>query len=196
MSLAFTLRTSYTPQGMYISNSDRLPQGKESSSLKWKKLNGFKHEYWASNTGLIKNRFKILGGTKLNGTGYKRVNIGGKAYLLHRLVADAFIKNPKKKPFINHKNGIKTDNRVCNLEWVTRAENASHASRTGLVARGERQGAAKLTEKDVLQIRAWPSGYLQRDIAKKYGVAQQTISKIKSNFSWRHIKEQKKKQIY
>lgn len=80
--------------------------------------------------------------------GYKCVNLSKdgttKSTTVHRLVAEAFIPNPDKKPEVNHKNEDKQDNSVKNLEWVTSKENQNHATLP------ERRSKAK--SKVVLQI--------------------------------------------
>lgn len=65
-----------------------------------------------------------------NHKGYLWINLGrqGRRFV-HRMVAEAFIPNPENKPQINHKNGIRDDNRIENLEFVTGSENAIHAYR-------------------------------------------------------------------
>jgi hypothetical protein len=128
-----------------------------------------------------------LVGPKLSKKGYCRVNLNGITHPVHRLIASAFIPNPNNFPQVNHKNGIKTDNRVENLEWVTNLENRIHAIENNLIARGE-QCEHKLTEKEVLEIyQARNSGVFQKDIASKYGVCQQTISSVQNRKTWRHI---------
>lgn len=67
--------------------------------------------------------------------GYLRIRIGGrsgKKELVHRIIASCFIENPMNKPTVNHINGIKTDNRVQNLEWATFSENMKHSYDNGL----------------------------------------------------------------
>ena len=99
----------------------------------WKDIPGFP-EYQISNLGRVmsfKNQYghgpRIIYGETTR-SGYIQVSMNKKRRKIHRLVALAFIPNPQGLPQINHKNEIKTDNRVENLEWCTGKYNINYGS--------------------------------------------------------------------
>lgn len=117
----------------------------------WRDVVGYEGKYQVSNFGRIKslpykieyinkygnkttttNRPQLLHPTRVgrgweNGDGYLSVPLSGNRRLVHRLVAEAFIPNPKKKPQVNHIDGDKHNNHISNLEWCSREENMQHA---------------------------------------------------------------------
>jgi hypothetical protein len=106
------------------------------------------------------------------------INNGKKKNLLiHRLVCSAFLENKHCKAQVNHKNGIKSDNNIENLEWCTAKENLKHAVDTGLnINYGIYNYQSKLNLQDIDFIRN--SDLKQRELSLKYNISQTTISKI------------------
>ena len=182
----------------------------------WKDVVGYEGLYQVSNLGRVKSLERTIQRTTnkqkikerilsqgLSTTGYKKVvlykNKNRKNKKVHRLVAEAFIPNTENKRTVNHKNGIKTDNKFSNLEWATYSENMKHAysnnlnvnseyqkQQTSLANRGEKCSSAKLAEFDVQVIRdAWATGvFTQRFLSNQFRVGQDQISRIVNNQAW------------
>ncbi len=105
---------------------------------KWKTVQGYEGLYKVSDKGYVKNiRSNRILSTSYS-HGYKIVKLSKnnklKTFYIHRLVLGTFTGN-RRDLQVNHKNGIKTDNSLTNLEWTTRSENIRHAIDTGLITR-------------------------------------------------------------
>ena len=115
---------------------------------------------------------------------------GVRAYA-HRLVWENLYGPIPDELEINHKNGIKTDNRPENLEAVTRAENTRHAYKIGLrkAPTGIRCNRSKLTEKEVIAIRTRyaAGGVTQQQLGDEYGITNASISFIIKGRSYPHV---------
>lgn len=158
----------------------------------WKSLDGILEcgeKYEVSNLGKVRNR--ITGHVLKPGFSgdheYLQVSLSNskvKRYLLHRVVAIAFIPNPENKPEVNHKDGDKTNCAVDNLEWVTSSENQIHATVNGL-----QRPQSKLTADDVREIRELSAkGYSQRKLANMFGLGKGTVQAILQGRSWSYVK--------
>jgi hypothetical protein len=122
-------------------------------------------------------------------TGYCQFQLGNKRVLSHRLIALTFIPNPDNLPQVNHKNRIKTDNRVDNLEWCTGSYNTLDAYASGLAKgpQGEINGNSKLNPAMILMIRERAKVKSHTKLAKELGLSQATVSRIVSRHSWKHV---------
>lgn len=123
--------------------------------------------------------------------GYLRVGVIYKGKwrnkLVHRLVAEAFLGMSNGQQ-VAHWNGIKTDNRIENLRYVSQKENSADAIRLGEISKGEKHCKAKLTIKEVKEIRTLVAfGIPQRAIATAYGITQSTLWASISGKSWNHV---------
>lgn len=112
-----------------------------------------------------------------------------KSAYVHVLVAEVFITKPPGDVEVNHKDGIKSNCKVDNLEWLTHVQNVQHSIQAlGKTRRGENSGKAKLTEVDVQRIRQLAAmGLTNKQIAEQFNVATCTVHFVKNRITWSHV---------
>ena len=159
----------------------------------WQPIKNF-DKYQVSNLGEVRSFHKSKTPTllKLQKTnfGYLQVVLCSdiqKRELVHVIVAECIIGERPKGFQVNHKNGIKTDNRVENLEYVSPKENMKHASENKLNNYGENHGKAKLDESQVLEIRSRFGNESASELASVFGVSANQIRLIGNRKNWKHI---------
>jgi hypothetical protein len=170
----------------------------------WKTIKGFE-DYQVSSDGEIKTfnwknkGIEAIMKPAFDNSGYLRTMLKHKetgkfcTIKVHRIVAQNFIDNPLNKPQVNHMNGIRHDNRVDNLEWVTMSENQLHSYRVlNRDVRGEKNSCAKLKNENVLWIREnYPNrknlNLTRKKIAEMFGISEGTLKQVISRKKWKHI---------
>lgn len=155
----------------------------------WKQIKDYE-DYYISDFGEIYSvRRRMFLKKDKDKYGYERIilrkNGVKKNQQIHRMVLSSFVGDDTLQ--CNHINGIKDDNDLCNLEYVTVNYNISHAFRIGLRSHnGEKNSNAKLTVADIKEIRKLYNNksMSQYKLASKYGVTQSNISCIILNKTW------------
>lgn len=154
----------------------------------WRKIGDW--PYWISKDGKVfsEHRGQIIKGWK-DASGYPAVILikKGKRFNTrqHQLVMRWFVGPRPLGSVINHKNGIKSDSRLENLEYCTPKENRDHAKAMRLYSYGERCSWAKLNEEKVAVIRrAKVAGMSLRQLAKAFDVSPKTILKVVKEQVW------------
>lgn len=170
----------------------------------WKDIIGYEGYYQVSNLGNVRSvdriiyisniprkRKSIALKPKISGVGYYQVCLQKESIrfypLVHRLVAQSFLGLNESKKYVNHINGVKTDNRLQNLEWVTQSENQVHAYRIGLQNKqyGEQRYCSKLNNKKVIEIKKrLQCGESYISIAPDFKVSPSTVFDIFKNKTW------------
>jgi len=165
----------------------------------WKPVVGYESIYEVSDIGNVRsvNRIDASGhirkgkllSIKKATNGYMMTTLCKKGkmkyFLVHRLVLAAFVGKCQEGHEAMHIDGKRDNNIVANLRWGSHKENMRHQIIHGTAGIGENHWKAKLTEQDIIKIRA--DTRTQESIAKDYGVLQSHISEIKRFIRWSHV---------
>lgn len=171
---------------------------------RWLPIKGFESRYKISNMGRVKSlerevnrkcdsvfmQKEIIKRQGFNKHGYLYVHLWvvkkGKYKTMQRLVGEHFLENHNNFRQINHRWGIKTDNRALALEWSTPSNNLKHAYKYGLMCqKGENHATLKLNNKKVMEI--FNSPLETKKLEKKYSISSTMVRNIKSGRSWSHL---------
>lgn len=147
--------------------------------------------YYVSNYGRVYSPYGYILTPIPARHGYLRVNINQLAVSIHRLVLYSFDPNPNYENLqINHKNGIKTDNRLINLEWCTAQENIQHAVQNGL-SFGENYHKSKHTEEDAKKVcEAIEKGNMTiQEMSDYLNLSRQFIEDVKYKKTWKSVSQ-------
>ena len=164
-------------------------------NIKTKEIKGYEGLYTVNSMGKV---FSIKTGKEkkklISNAGYYRVHLfnkgKGKIILVHRLVAEAFIPNPKNLPCVNHIDGNKLNNRVTNLEWVTSSENNKKAVEAGQSPSGSTVYNAVFSEEQVLFIKELFSiGYSKTKLARMFNVSTSALTDMLNTKTYTNIQD-------
>lgn len=159
------------------------------TEIRWRRVPGFP-DYDVSDQGQVR---RFPSGRLLkpwpDTHGYRKVTLrrGGHSHAakVSWLVLSAFIGPRPEGHDACHNDGVRTNDTLANLRWDTRAANLADRQAHGTVNRGRRNGQAKLTDDHVIEIRRCvEEGEPQRNIARRFGVSQATVSRIAHRTAW------------